>query len=98
MSDITLGELITGTGERDAIHVALAPVKANERLKPGQHVGFVRRPAERLNLQHPPNRERDFILLRPLGHHWPPFGLMLRIVTPPLGLGVGLTSPGIRGT
>ena len=42
MSDTALGELITGTGERDAIHVALAPVTANERLKPGQHVGFVR--------------------------------------------------------
>lgn len=42
MSDTILGELITGTGERDAIHVALAPVTANERLKPGQHVGFVR--------------------------------------------------------
>lgn len=42
MSDIKLGELIKDKGERDAIHVALAPVTANERLKPGQHVGFVR--------------------------------------------------------
>lgn len=42
MSDTKLGELITGKGERDAIHVALAPVTAAERLKPGQHVGFVR--------------------------------------------------------
>lgn len=42
MSDVKLGELITkGTGERDAIHVALAPVVAAERLKPGQHIGFV---------------------------------------------------------
>lgn len=40
MSDIKLGELITGDGQRDAIHVALAPVTANERLRPGQHVGF----------------------------------------------------------
>lgn len=43
MSDTKLGDLITrGTGERDAIHVALAPVVAAERLKPGQHIGFVR--------------------------------------------------------
>lgn len=41
MSDTQLGQLITGAGERDAIHVALAPVTANERLKPGQHIGFV---------------------------------------------------------
>ncbi len=40
MSDIKLGTLITGKGERDAIHVALAPVVAAERLKPGQHIGL----------------------------------------------------------
>ncbi len=42
MSDTTLGSLIVGKGERDAIHVALAPVTTREHLKPGQHVGFVR--------------------------------------------------------
>jgi hypothetical protein len=42
MSDTKLGELITEAGARDAIHVALAPVTANERLTPGQHIGFVR--------------------------------------------------------
>ena len=37
----TLGTII-GSGEtRDAIHIAIAPVVAAERLKPGQHVGFV---------------------------------------------------------
>ena len=37
---ITLGELITGTCFRDAIHIAVAPVIANEELQPGQHIGF----------------------------------------------------------
>ena len=37
---ITLGELITGTFFRDAIHIAVAPVIANEELQPGQHIGF----------------------------------------------------------
>lgn len=38
-----LGDLITdGDRRRDAVHVAVAPVTAAERLAPGQHVGFVR--------------------------------------------------------
>jgi hypothetical protein len=38
-----LGQLIEdGDRRRDAIHVAVAPVTAAERLQPGQHVGFVR--------------------------------------------------------
>jgi hypothetical protein len=38
----SLGRLITdGDRRRDAIHVAVAPVTAAERLAPGQHVGFV---------------------------------------------------------
>lgn len=38
-----LGELIEdGDRRRDAIHVAIAPVTAVERLAPGQHVGLVR--------------------------------------------------------
>jgi hypothetical protein len=37
-----LGSLITdGDRRRDAVHVAVAPVTAAERLAPGQHVGFV---------------------------------------------------------
>lgn len=35
-----VGELIKGTKRRDAIHIAVAPVVANEKLSPGQHVGF----------------------------------------------------------
>src|SRR5688572_7679973 len=38
-----LGQLIEdGDRRRDAIHIAVAPVTAAERLAPGQHVGFVR--------------------------------------------------------
>ena len=35
-----LGQLITGDVERDAIHIAVAPVTATELLKPGQTIGF----------------------------------------------------------
>lgn len=35
-----IGRLITGAAQRDAIHVAIAPVVAAEVLKPGQHVGL----------------------------------------------------------
>lgn len=37
-----VGELLTGDEPRDAIHVAIAPVVADERLVPGTHVGFTR--------------------------------------------------------
>lgn len=37
---IKLGELIEFPEERDAVHVAIAPVIAAEPLKPGTHVGF----------------------------------------------------------
>lgn len=38
-----LGQLITdGERRRDAVHVAVAPVTAEGRLKPGMHVGFTR--------------------------------------------------------
>jgi len=39
-----LGELITELGEqnqRDAIHIAVIPVKARERLRPGMHVSIL---------------------------------------------------------
>lgn len=35
-----LGELITNNEKRDAIHIAVYPVTAFERLKPGHHVRF----------------------------------------------------------
>ena len=36
-----LGKLITGPEQRDAIHVAVAPVVAGHMLRPGDHVGFM---------------------------------------------------------
>lgn len=42
MSDLKLGEVITDTSQqRDAIHIAVAPVIAAKQLHAGQHVGFV---------------------------------------------------------
>ncbi len=38
MSDVKIGQLITGDAQRDAIHVAIAPMVAAQRLLPGQHV------------------------------------------------------------
>ena len=39
-NEIKLGQVITGHAERDAIHVALAPLVAGVDLEPGQHVGL----------------------------------------------------------
>lgn len=36
-----LGQLITDVVQKDAVHFALAPVVANENLKPGEHIGFI---------------------------------------------------------
>lgn len=36
MSDVTLGNLITGEAERDAIHVAVVPLVAGETLRVGE--------------------------------------------------------------
>lgn len=43
MSDVKVGELLTGKGhERDAIHIAIAPVVVGDpSLAPGQHVGLL---------------------------------------------------------
>lgn len=40
MSDVTLGKLITHDARKDAVHVAVAPCKANTKLIPGAHVGI----------------------------------------------------------
>lgn len=40
MSEIKLGHIIESIAERDAIHVAVAPVEAAGFLKAGQHVGL----------------------------------------------------------
>ena len=36
-----LGKIITEEAERDAVHIAVAPVKAAGKLYPGQHVGLL---------------------------------------------------------
>lgn len=41
MSELPLGKIIDGEQQRDAIHIAVAPVIAACSLSPGQHVGFV---------------------------------------------------------
>ncbi len=41
MSDVKLGHLIETPQQRDAVHVAVAPVVAGEHLQPGDHVGIV---------------------------------------------------------
>ena len=38
--EVKLGQLISGGGQRDAIHIAVAPVVAGELLLVGQDVGF----------------------------------------------------------
>lgn len=42
----TIGKILNGPEQRDAIHFAVAPVVAAERLDPGQHVGFVQSSTE----------------------------------------------------
>ncbi len=39
MSDIVLGNLATENAQRDAIHIAIAPIIASQNLKVGQHIG-----------------------------------------------------------
>lgn len=41
MTDTKLGKLIEGEADRDAIHIAIAPVVAGEELTPGEHVGLL---------------------------------------------------------
>ena len=40
MSDVELGKIIIDKPQKDAIHVAVAPVIAAVRLSPGEHVGL----------------------------------------------------------
>lgn len=39
-SNPELGKLLTGDEQRDAIHIAIAPVVAVQKLHPGEHIGF----------------------------------------------------------
>lgn len=41
MDSLGIGQIITGTAHRDAIHVAIMPITAGERLYPGQRIGMV---------------------------------------------------------
>jgi len=41
MDNLGIGEVITTEQHRDAVHFAIAPVVAAQKLKPGQHVGFI---------------------------------------------------------
>lgn len=41
MKDTKVGKLIDATAQRDAIHVAIAPVITAELCDPGEHVGFM---------------------------------------------------------
>lgn len=40
MENLKLGQIITTEQHRDAIHIAIAPVTATERMSPSQHVGI----------------------------------------------------------
>lgn len=40
MSDTKLGQLLDSTAQRDAIHIAIAPVIAARTLLPGMHIGL----------------------------------------------------------
>lgn len=43
MSEPTpLGKLIEGTQYRDAVHIAIAPIRAGEELSPGDHIGILK--------------------------------------------------------
>lgn len=41
MDVLKLGQLIEGDQHRDAVHVAIAPVVASEKLSPGDHIGLL---------------------------------------------------------
>lgn len=71
--NIELGKLIKETQDRDAIHIAVAPVIAAEKLYPGQHVGLKDRDSRLAALPEPNNSIEpigivDPFLTRPV---WP---------------------------
>jgi len=39
MSALPIGQIITTDQQRDAIHIAVAPIEAGEPLNPGEHIG-----------------------------------------------------------
>ncbi len=48
----SIGKILDGTAQKDAIHIAVAPVFADTNLMPGQHVGVVEN--ERMGLSDRP--------------------------------------------
>lgn len=40
MHDVNVGSLPTPSSKKDAIHIAVAPVKSSDRFLPGEHVGL----------------------------------------------------------
>lgn len=41
MNNLNIGQIITTEQHRDAIHIAVAPVTAGEKLSPGDHIGLL---------------------------------------------------------
>lgn len=86
MSDTTVGQILTDKAERDAIHMAIAPVMAGERLTPGDHVALdsgmaVAKPADTIGIVDPFLKscveagQRFYLFLYPktvtgMRHHW----------------------------
>lgn len=67
MSDtLRLGHLITGPAARDAVHIAVAPVIADDRLFPGQPVGFIDGSKDRVGVSKSPVGIVDPFLMAPV--------------------------------
>lgn len=64
--DVKLGQLIDEHQQRDAIHIAIAPVVAAEKLYPGQDVGFVGNDTTRIGLAKTPIGIVDPFLKQPV--------------------------------
>lgn len=54
MENLKLGQLIGPEQQRDAVHIAVAPVVADENLMPGWRIGFVPGSQERVARAHAP--------------------------------------------
>jgi hypothetical protein len=39
--EVKIGQLLTANEQKDAIHIAVAPVTANEEIMPGDEIGFI---------------------------------------------------------
>lgn len=74
MHEVQLGKLIETPQQRDAVHIAIAPVVATMKLHPGQEIGFVDDGNVRVGtvaaplgivdpfLKHPVNPEQSFYM------------------------------------